>query len=67
MTGQNAYRIYPSGSMLLLENVSEDVPVLDDIEVMERMLNEGNVVYIDQETLEREWARDQQGWGPKGK
>ena len=61
----NAYRMYPSGSMLLVENISEDAPVLDDIEDMERMLNQGYMVYIDQETLEREWSRDQQGWGPK--
>lgn len=62
----NAYRIYPSGSMLLVENISEDAPVLDDIEEMESMLNQGYMVYIDQEVLEREWARDQQGWGPRG-
>lgn len=62
----NAYQIYPGGRMILRENVSEHLPVMDDIEEMERLLNEGYMVYIDQETLEREWARDQQGWGPKG-
>ena len=51
----SAYRMNPSGTMVLASVDPEEVSVLDDVEEMERMLNEGYTVYIDQETLEREW------------
>jgi hypothetical protein len=42
--------------MVLASVDPEEVCVLDDVEEAERMLNEGYTVYVEQETLEREWG-----------
>lgn len=52
----SAYRMYPAGPMVLALVDPEEVPVLDDVEEAERMLNEGNMVYVDQKALERAWG-----------
>ncbi len=54
-----AYQVYPGGRTVLKEVDPEEVSVLDDIEEVERMLNDGYTVYVEQEVLERAWGDDE--------
>lgn len=52
----NVYQIYPGGRTVLKTVDPQHVPVQEDIEEVERMLNDGYMVYADREMMEREWG-----------
>ena len=54
----NAYQIYPGGRTVLKTVNPRHFSILEDIEEVERMLDEGNMVYVNREVMERAWRED---------